>query len=94
MKSETNNGTFYNNVGVQYRSPPRIEATVTVPPSQEKSVVKNVSPHRVINNSSNSISILKKLNSSRSGQSGSNATKAKDRYYATNSCAFKNENNS
>jgi hypothetical protein len=34
--------------------------------------------------SSNSISILKKINTARSGQSGSTATKAKDRYYSTN----------
>jgi len=114
--TKNNNDSRVNNYGgdattnpyhllQQYRSPPRIEATITVPPSHEKSVInaRDQSPmggggtsmlaktHFMnqqqqalpSHESSNSVAILKKLNSTRSiGQgSGSASNKAKDRYF-------------
>lgn len=63
----------------QYRSPPRIEAMITEPPSNDKSAQESCvkSPHEVVYSGS-SVNILKKLNEAR----GTLAypSKAKDRY--------------
>jgi hypothetical protein len=47
MFTRTQGGTYYQSeyhqhMLQQYRSPPRIEATITVPPSHEKSVINAV----------------------------------------------------